>query len=277
MKRIFFSAAALLALAPGVRAEPSGKPGRIVSIMPSNTEILFALGAGDSVIGVTEFCNFPEEAEEREKVGSFIHPNIEKIVSLHPDLVLAGKWETSNAAPRLRKVGLRVEEIALPSDLEGIFGSILKIGGLIGRKKEAERLAADLKSRVENIRAAARPEPEKPTIYIEVDPPNWTVASKSSINDAVSVLGLKNIFGDIQASAAQVSWESVLDRDPDVILLFRPTRDDILKRPGAEKLRAVKLGRVIADVGQDKLNRPSPRIVEGMEELAARLKELGFR
>lgn len=275
LSALFVLASAALLCAP-VRSE-SAPPKRIVSMMPSNTEILYALGAQDSLVGVTRFCDVPPEAKKKEKIGDFIHPNFEKIVALKPDLVLAGEWQTSPIAARLRKAGVRVEEIELPATVDGILDSILHIARITGREKEGGALVESLRGRIEKVAAEGRARKRKPTVYIEVDPPNWTVASKSFINDAVRLCGARNIFADLPVSGAQVSWEAVVRADPDVILLFSTTREEILRRPGWSQLSAVKNGRIIDRIPQGSLNRPTPSIVEGMEKLSSQLSEMGYR
>lgn len=245
-------------------------PKRIVSLLPSNTEILFDLGAGASVAGVSNYCDYPEEAKRIEKVGDYIHPNFEKIVELKPDLVLAGLWKSTHIVPRLKAAGLRVVEVDLPASLEDIYTSILKIARTVDREPEGARLVKDLQGRVEKITREARKRKRAFRAYIEIDPPNWTLSKLSFINDAVERCGAVNIFRDLPASGVQVSWEAVVKENPGVILLFGTRKREVVRRPGWSGISAVKDGRIIDDLGKNILNRPTPRIVLGMEQLHER-------
>lgn len=250
---------------------------RIVSLLPSNTEILFALGVGKQVVGVTTFCDYPVEARQKEKVGGFFHPQIEKIISLKPDLVFAGKWQTSRVVLRLRQVGLNVIEIRVPANLEEIYETILKIAGEVGKKSEGESLILQLKQRVRKIERPPQKSKKLPSVYIEIDLPNWTVTKKSFVSDAIERCGLQNIFRDLPLSAVQISWETVVEKNPDVIILFAAKKEEIIKRAGWRRIAAIKNERVIDGIGKDILNRPTPRIVQGMEELSRKLSEFGFK
>lgn len=268
----FFSALCLLLFA--FCSLLCASPKRIVSLQPSNTEILFALGAGEQVVGVTTYCDYPPEVKKKEKIGNFIHPNIEKVVSLKPDLVLAGKWKTSTIVPRLRQLGLNVVEVELPSTLEEIYDSILKIGRLVSKYKEAETLVQEMKSAVAQIEQKTKKMKKFPKIYIEVDSPNWTVTKLSFVSDAVERCGTINIFRDLPSSASQVSSEAVVEKNPDVILISGLRKKELLRRAGWKKIAAVKNGAIIDNIGRNLLSRPTPRIVLGMQQLSTALSKM---
>ncbi len=260
-----------------VGAEDSPKRLRIVSLMPSNTEVVFDLGAGQDLAGVTTFCDYPPEAASIDKVGDFIHPNIEKILSLKPDVVLAGQWSTSSVAARLRKLGLKVVEVKLPATLEEIYETIYDIAREIGREKEAEKMVTDLKARVERITKASRDRGRKPRVFIHIDEPNWTVSKLSFISDAIERCGMVNVFRDLPAAGAQVSLEAVIERDPEVLIFSRKLNEAMLYRPGWKRVNAVRNGRLLADIEHDCLNRPTPRIVLGMERISEELSRMVFK
>lgn len=273
VRRIILCAVVAACLTGAAQAAPK----RIISLMPSNTEILFDLGAGDSVVGVTSYCDYPEAAKQKEKVGDFIHPNFEKIVSLKPDLVVAGLWKSTHIVPRLRKSGVKVIEIDLPANLNDIYKSINQIAEAVDKVKEGQALVADLKTRVDKITKEMSKLSPRPSIYVEIDPPNWTISGLSFITDAVERCGTRNIFKDLPASGVQVSWESIVHKNPDLILVFGARKKEVAARPGWHKISAVKNNTVIDDIGQNMLNRPTPRIVVGMERLAERIRLLGFK
>lgn len=249
-------------------------PRRIVSLLPSHTEILFDLGAGDQVVGVTNYCDYPDAALQKEKIGDFIHPNFEKIIFLKPDLVLAGKWKSSRIVPRLRQAGIAVEEFELPATVEDIYDYILKIAGIVGREEEGRVLAADMRERVDKIVSDAGRRGKTFKIFIEVDTGNWTVSKQSFISDAAEKCGAVNIFRDLPVSGAQVSNEAVLEKNPDAIIISETRAEEIKRRPGWAHVAAVKNGNIIDDLGKNFFNRPTPRLVTGMENLARRLSEI---
>ena len=252
------------------------KPKRVVSLLPSNTEIVYELGLGDRLVGVTSYCDYPKEAEKKEKVGDFIHPNFEKIVSLKPDIVLAGVWKSTHIVPRLREAGIDVVEIKLPATLDDIYDTIIEIARVLERPEEGKKLVEDLRKRVDKVTAKAGQRKKIPSVYIEIDPPNWTISKLSFINDAVERCGARNIFRDVPVSGVQVSWETVFERDPDVMLIFSARKKEIALRPGWSKISAVKNGRIIDSLGRDFLNRPTPRLVQGMEQFSDLLAKMGY-
>lgn len=264
--RFCLLAAALLGAA---HLAPADHP-RIVSLVPSNTEILFALGLGDQIVGVCVWCDYPPEAQALQKVGDFVHPNIEKIVSLRPDLVLAGRWQSTRTAHRLRLLGLRVLEIDMPQSVEGIFASILQIAKEVSREREGAALVAAARRRLEAVRMRAARLKVRPRVYIEVDAPRWTVGRRSFINDLVSICGGENIFADLDASAAQVSQEQIIARRPEIILSLAEKKEQVARRHGWDALEAVRARRIIDDIDPDLIAHPSHRIVEGAELLSRR-------
>nr|MBC8263760.1 ABC transporter substrate-binding protein [Anaerolineales bacterium] len=153
----------------GRTVEIVSSPQRIVSLAPSNTEILFALGLGDKVVGVTDFCDYPEEAKSIEKVGGMEH-NLEKIVALNPDLVLAigGSPAQVEKATEMEKLGLAVLVLE-PGDIEGIMANIELVGKATGAEKEASQLVAELRKRFDDIIARAKGAESSPTVFFELD------------------------------------------------------------------------------------------------------------
>lgn len=277
MRNILFLISVIVVFVSPVGANESIKRLRIVSLMPSNTEVVFDLGAGSDLVGVTTFCDYPPEAAAIDKIGDFIHPNIEKILSLKPDVVLAGQWSTSTVAARLRKLGLKVVEVRLPATLEEIYGTIHDVAREIGREDEAEKIVADLKARVERIAKASQGRGRKPRAFIHIDEPNWTVSKRSFISDAIERCGLVNVFRDLPAAGAQVSLEAVIVRDPEVLIFSRQMNAALLSQPGWKRVNAVRNGRILSDIEHDCLNRPTPRIVLGMERISEELLKMNFK
>lgn len=272
-----FSTLILIAFSAANAFSAAPKNPVYVSLMPSNTEILFALGAGESIAGDTKFCDYPEEAKKISKVGDFIHPDMERIVALKPDVVFAGHWPSSKTAARLRELGLKVVEIPLPATLEDIYGTIHQIAKEVGKEKEADALVADLQKRVQAIERQALERGYRPRIFIHIDEPNWTVSKGSFISDAMERCGTVNIFRDLKMAGSQVSSESVIEKDPEVILLSRKKKEEILRTPGWQAISAVKNRRLVDSLGANLISRPTPRLISAMEKLSEELSRMNFK
>lgn len=251
---------------------------RVVSLAPSNTEILFAVGAGDAVVGVTTFCNYPAEAARRAKVGGFAAGTIslETLVALRPDLVLAGDQDQRAVVDSLE--ALRVPVISVKArDFDGLYQSIELIGRVTGKAAEASELVAGLRRRVTAVedRVAARGPAPRWRVYWEVfDAPVMTAGRRSIIGQLIEKAGGVNVFSDLAEEYATVSMEAVVARNPQVILAPDMNKGDPLtaeklrRRPGWERIEAVRQGRV-AVVSADLTSRPGPRLVAGLEQVAA--------
>jgi iron complex transport system substrate-binding protein len=240
---------------------------RIVSLLPSNTEIIEALGAGDQVVGVTRF----EDARPgRTNVGDLVHPNLERIAVLKPDLILAGEWKSTRVVPQLKQMGYAIVEINNPDSIEEIYDSIRVIAKAIGREEAAPGVISAMKRRIEKVRANASKRPRYRT-YIEFDYGHWTPGGRDFISDACAAAGADNIFADIQEASAQASVEAVISRNPQVIITLNAKKGTVRAWPGWSSIDAVKKGRILDDLNGDRFTRPSPRLVESIEELDRRL------
>jgi iron complex transport system substrate-binding protein len=257
---------------PAPRLEVTGH--RIVSLAPNLTGTLFALGAGDSVVGVTSYCNYPPEAQSRESVGDFINPSLEKIVSLEPDLILLEKWSSSKVSRRLSQLDLRVFETISPASIDQVYELIGQVGEATGRRREATDLVTEMRSRIEAARQRSNGFRYHPSVYVEIDPPSWTVGRRSYTSEAVAIAGGRNLFDDVDRPSLLVSKEKVLEKDPDVILSFAAKADEIKARPGWAEIKAVKQGQIIDDFNRDLLSRGTFRLIEGIEQLQARLEKM---
>ena len=256
------------------------EPKRIISLSPANTEILFAIGAGDKVVGVTTFCDFPAEAASRPKVGGFAGStvNLESVISLHPDLVLAGDEHHRAVIELLSKRSIPAISIKAV-DFEGVYASISLIGRATGRQPESERIVKSMRARVEVVaNQVARIRPvDRVRVYWEVfDAPLITSGRNSFIGQLIEMAGGVNVFADIDAEFPQVNAEAVIARDPQVILGPEVPGSDTLTveklraRKGWGGIDAVRDARVFALSG-DLTSRPGPRLVEGLELVARAL------
>lgn len=248
---------------------------RIVSLAPSNTEMLFAIGAGDLLVGRDDFSDYPPEAEEVPSIGStYGELNTEAIVALAPDLVLAAGITPPEHIQSLQNLGVPVFALGNPMDFQGLFENLEAVGTLTGHEAEALTLVADLSSRLEEV-AEALEGVERVRIFYEVDASDpiapWTTGSGTFQQHVFELAGGENIAADLEGWL-QLSLEEIVVRDPEVIIFgagpFVPTTVESLKaRPGWGGITAVREHRVYA-VDTDLLDLPGPRLVEGLEAVA---------
>jgi iron complex transport system substrate-binding protein len=247
-------------------------PKRIVSLAPNITEILFGLGLDEEIVGVSIHCNFPEKARTKVRVGSYINLDYEKITSVTPDLIIAtGAGNTRGMVGRLEQLGFPTYVI-YPKNFEDILKSIIHIGQVANREKEARAIIGGMKKRthrvIELIKNLSRPK-----VFIQIgDAPMVTVGKGSFADDLIRLAGGENIAGKEKEEYPRFGMEEILKRSPEVIVMssMNPKGDylKILQEWNRWKtIPAVKNGRVhIMD--SDLIDRPSPRIIEGLEELA---------
>jgi iron complex transport system substrate-binding protein len=252
-------------------------PQRIVSLAPSNTEILFAVGAGDQVVGVTEYCNYPPEAKEgREIVGGFSAKSlsVEKILSLKPDVVFSAGAIHQPVIEALEQAGVTV--VAFDAqNFDEVYQNILTAGRITGHVAEAEKVVAEMKARLAKVQAIVReiPEQARLRVFYEVwDEPLMTAGPNTFIGQMIELAGGVNIFADVEEQYPQISPEAVVERNPDVILgpdshAEGLTAEKIAARPGWSDIKAVKDGRILI-VNGDIVSRPGPRVVEAVEAIA---------
>lgn len=257
----FLAAFALLQLCLFACAFPA-RARRVVSLMPSYTEIIFELGAGGELVGVSNFCDWPPAARKVEKTGDYLRPNVEKIYSLKPDVVFAGAWAAASSSRQLSGMGVKVVQLPEEKSAADIFAAIRLIAAELGRKAAGEKLERALKAA---LPAAAPASPLK--TYIEADSGGWTAGGNSFLSDAVRLAGGKNIFSGEKRGYFQASWEEVLLLDPEAVILLSGTKEEFLARPMAGGLSAVKTGRVITALDRDAFSRPGPRLFSEIKKL----------
>jgi len=248
-------------------------PQRIVSLAPSNTEILIALGLGEKVVGVTEHCNYPPEAVEKEKVGGYATPDIEKIITLQPDLLLASSIHAKELIPALEETGLTVFALE-PKSIGGILEDIRMAGEIAGREEKASELVTQMENRIEAITDKTKNPEERPRVlYVTWQDPLWSVGSGTIIDELIETAGGVNIFQDITGHKV-VDIELVIARNPEVIIACTGHGEAEDKpfewakaEPRLEVTEARKNSRVY-QIDADLVNRAGPRVVESLEKLA---------
>jgi iron complex transport system substrate-binding protein len=250
---------------------------RIISLSPNITEIIFALGAGDELVGVTTFCNFPPEAAKITKVGGVLDPNYETMVSLTPDVVIVLKSQQQRTV-ELQELGLKTFVVANET-LQDVFESITSIGELLGRQKEAASLRADMESCMNAIRdkVAAL---EKRRVAFVFEHSRGTlqdiyVAGKGNfINELLDMAGGYNVFADVGIGYPQINLEAFIERKPEVI--FDATQDGgdpytVFK--DLESMRGLRIYFCYNDFNQV----PGPRLVDSLDYLVRRLHPEAFK
>jgi iron complex transport system substrate-binding protein len=255
--------------------ELEGPAQRIVSLAPSNIEILFAVGAGGQVVGRDEFTNYPAEALALPSVGgSFMQYNNEVIVELQPDLVLAAEINSPDQVQALEELGLTVYYLSNPTNLEGMYENLKIVGKLTGRDAEAESLAASLGERSEAILQKVSLASERPVVFYELDAtdPNapYTAGPGTFIDLLINLAGGENAGAAVSSPWVQLSVEELLVINPDIILLgdyaYGVTIESVEQRAGWNAIEAVKTNRIYP-FDDDLASRPGPRLVDGLEEM----------
>jgi iron complex transport system substrate-binding protein len=257
---------------------------RVISIAPSNTEILFAIGAGEQVIGRDNLSDYPVAAVNVADIGSaFETLNTELIVSMKPDLILATEVNTPEQVKALEALGLTVYSLKNPITLEDMYANLEIVAQLTGRKKEAAALVESLKARVKAVDEKIAPLSSRFSVLYEIDGTDpakpYTAGKGTFINLLIERAGGTNIAADLEGYP-QLSLEQVVAADPAFIILgdaaYGVTPESVAARPGWENLSAVKNNQVL--VFDDNLaSRPGPRLVDGLEALAMLLRPELFK
>ncbi|MDY6910977.1 MAG: cobalamin-binding protein [Chloroflexota bacterium] len=250
-------------------------PLRIVSLAPSNTEILFALGLADEIVGVAKSCNYPPEVLAKEKIGDYYTVDMEKVVALSPDLIIAANIHTGTIVPELERRGFDVLTVA-PEKLDDLIGGIMKIGEETGKEEKALQLIEEMEARVNTVtnKVALLSEEDKPGVfYITFHDQLWTLGTGTITHEMIELAGGANIFTDLEGHG-KTNLETVLDRNPEVILAST-SHGDAADAPfewalNEERLSETKarLNNQVFKVDSDLVTRPGPRFVDGLELIA---------
>jgi iron complex transport system substrate-binding protein len=258
---------------------------RIVSIAPSNTEILFALGAGRQVVGREELSDYPPEAGDVSSIGSvFQKINTEAMVALKPDLVLAAEINSPEQVKALEDLKLTVYYLPNPRTFDDLYANLEIAGKLTGRSAEAATLIGSLKARYEAVIQKLSQAKDAPTVFYEIDATDptrpYTSGPGTFIDLVIGLAGGKNIGGALKDAFAQISSEELVKQDPDIIVLgdalYGVTPEAVAQRPGWNALSAVKDKRVFA-FDDNLISRPGPRLIDGLEQMAKLLHPELFR
>jgi len=268
---------ALVPLVACIKTSDEGRktPRRIISLAPSNTEILFALGLADNIVGVTDYCNFPPEAKKKERIGGFSTVDLEKVISLSPDLVLAADIHAQTVVPELERRGITVRTLA-PKTLAEVLAGIALVAVFTDKAEEASQLVTEMEWRIKAVaeKVELLPEDEKPSVfYLTWHDPLWTLGTGTITHELIQKAGGINIFADLDGHKT-TNLETIIARNPRVIIACTghgSAKDSPVRWAETEdRLREIdarKNSRVY-QVDADLVTRPSPRIVDGLELLA---------
>lgn len=257
----------------GVEVTLDQEPMRIVSLAPSNTEILFALGLEDRIVGVTSFCDYPAQALNVDKIGDYSGINLEKIIELNPDLVVNYGPGDEDENARLKEAGITVIGF-MPESIDAVIETINKIGNVTGRFTESKNLTASMNEKKDGIINKVKDVAKVKVFYEVWHEPLMTAGPGSFMDHLITLAGGDNIAKDAEDAYPLFDLEQLVERDPQVYLtandLPEKTSETIIARPGFETIDAIKSGRVYLLDGNI-VSRPGPRIVEALELVAKAL------
>jgi iron complex transport system substrate-binding protein len=256
----------------GRQVAVSPSPQRIISLAPNITETLFALSLGERVVGVTSYCDFPAEAKAKEKTGDTLKPNLERIIALQPDLVLI------STASQLEKITRQLDQLGIPvfvtnpKTVSEVIASIRKIGELTGADQPAEKLSSEMQARIAAVQRQVANQSAPRVLYILQLSPLITAGKNTFINDLIKQAGGQSISGEEAADYPQFSRETALARAPEVIIVPDSHGTELVNIEAVKQAfattPAIKNSRLVR-INPDLIDRPGPRIVEGLEALRA--------
>lgn len=247
---------------------------RIVALTPSDCEILFAIGAGDTLVGRGKYCDYPAEVLDVPAVESGANTNIEQIIALEPDVLLMSDMaQTQEQIAQLEEAGIHVV-VSEATDIAGVYTAIEMIGALMGKSENASAVIDSMKATFDSVQENSTGDGSQ-TIYFEVSPLQyglWTAGANTFMDEIAAMLGLTNCFADVDGWG-EISEEQLLERNPDFIVTITmyygegPTpEEEILSRAGWENVTAVQNGAIL-NLQNNELSRPAPRLADGAQML----------
>ncbi len=256
------------------------EPIRIISLSPSQTENLFALGLEDQIIGVSDYCDYPAEALTKEKMGSSWTINLERILEMEPDIVFIYAGGQPEAVQQMNAAGIQVVDFT-PNSIEAVFESILKTGELTNKIDEAQGIVEELEAEKELILSKVKDLPKVPVFYQVWDEPLQTAGPGSFIHELIEMSGGENIAGDTDTEYPMYSVEALIEKDPEIYFMpphvanfeemteemAEAYREEVRKRPGYDQIKAIKDNRIEL-MEPNIASRPGVRIIKGLRMFA---------
>ncbi|MEK4129222.1 ABC transporter substrate-binding protein [Solibacillus sp. FSL W8-0474] len=256
----------------GVEVTFDEVPETIISLQPSNTEILFELGVGEQIIGATEFDTYPEAAQKIERVSTSTVINAERILELDPDVVVAYTIGEEAQIAQLEDAGMKVFVIASATTFDDVYSDIIQLSEVMGIEEKGEEVVADIKAQIKTVQEKTATIDTKKKVYYEVSPaPDlWTTGNGTFQQEIMDYANIENIYAD-QTSWISVTEEDIITRNPEIIIspatYMENAVEEILGRTSWDKIQAVKEQAVYL-VDGDIMSRPGPRIGEAVEIMA---------
>lgn len=259
-------------------------PQRIISLAPNITEILFALGLEKRIVGVTRFCNYPKEAQAKNRIGGMVDPDLEKIIDLRPDLIIAFRGNPLRSIQRLRALDQPVFVLESGITLASVFSLIQRIGLVTRRERAAEDLVVVLNRGLEKLRDRLKNVKIRPKVFINLHGKGlWTCGKNSFMNDLVREAKGRNIAGEVPRAWFNFNREELIHRNPDHIVVLAKGEEDFFrvktwfaKDAHLESIQAVKNDRIFY-LNEDLVTRHGPRIFEALDQLARMLHPSSFK
>ena len=254
----------------GQQVEIKEAPQRILSLSPAATEILFALGLDEEIVGTTDYCNYPEAALSKPKVGGFTNPNMEIIVQAEPDLILLASGVQTEYIEAFKKYGLTTFVLDAQT-IDQVIENILLVGDITLKQDEAKIITDDMLSRINFVKEKTQGL-EKPLVFFEVwDDPLLSAGPETFIADILEISSAENFAADAKSDYPQISLELLLERDPDIYMAIDHKNNlPAGERPGFQNLQAVKNGKYFR-IEDDLVTKPGPRVILGLEEIASNI------
>ena len=252
---------------------------RVITLAPNLTEIVFAIGAGDRLVGNTTYCDYPPEAKNVAKVGDTLHPSLERIIALKPQVVListASQLETFTQQLQTQNIAVFVTD---PHDLEGVFRSIEQVGQIMGRQQQADAFVQKLRERTNAVEQAVKNAPPVRVFYQASGEPLYVPGHDAFVTDLMRRAGGLSVTADVPGAWPKFSNESALAAKPEAIILPTGGSMGAANSTVAEALRnsPAVLARRVYKINDDHLARPGPRVVDGLEEMARALHPEAFK
>lgn len=245
------------------------EPKKIISVAPSITELVYAFGKGDELIGRTDYCDYPEESANVQSIGTLTDPNIEKIVELKPDIVIASTHFKDDVLKKLQDLGIKVVVIKDSKNIDGAYESMDKLGEILNTQEKAQQVVDSNKQKIEEIKEKVK-DAETPKTYYVVGfgkTGDYTATGDTFIAEMLSIAGGKNIAQD--ATGWKYSLEKIIENDPEYIIISKNflMKDQFIAADGYKELSASKNNKVY-EIDDNLLNRQGPRMAEGVEAIA---------
>lgn len=252
------------------------EPTKIISVAPSITELVFALNKGTELIGRTDYCDYPKQSAAVQSIGSLRDPNVEKIVELQPDIVIASTHFKDDVSKKLQDLGIKVVVLYNAEQFDGAYDLINTLGEILNAQNEAKEVVGSMQAKIAEVEAKVK-DVQKPKTYYVVGfgkEGDYTATADTFINQMLQMAGADNIAKD--ATNWKYSLEKIIENDPEYILISEAMKNEFVSTQGYKELSAVKNNKVYT-IDENLLNRQGPRLAEGVYEIAKILHPDLFR